>query len=84
VPFLLSGILIAVGLWVRLRTTETPIFAAAVRSQRRASVPFADVWRPQPRIVLLTIGVMSGIFACLTVATVYLTSYATERAGGCA
>jgi MFS family permease len=81
VPFLLSGVLIAVGLWVRLRTTETPVFAAAARTQGRSAIPFADVWRRQPRTVLLTVGVMTGIFACISIGSVYLTNYATSAGG---
>jgi MFS family permease len=81
IPFLLSGVLIAVGLWVRLRTTETPVFAAAARASRRSMIPFAEVWRRQPRTVLLTVGVMTGIFACISIGSVYLTSYATSAGG---
>jgi MFS family permease len=81
VPFLLSGVLIAVGLWVRLRTSETPVFAATTPTERRAAIPFAEVWRRQPRTVLLTVGVMTGIFACISTGSVYLTSYATGTSG---
>ena len=81
VPFLLSGVLIAVGLWVRLRTTETPVFAAAARAERRLVSPFAEVRRRQPRTVLLTFGLMTGMFACGSIGTVYLTSYGTSQLG---
>jgi MFS family permease len=79
VPFLLSGVLIAVGLWIRLRITETPVFAATARAQRRAVSPFAEVWRRQPRTMVLTIGLMTGMFACGSIGTVYLTSYGTSQ-----
>jgi MFS family permease len=83
VPFVLSALLIGVGLWVRLRTTETPVFtaAAAVRTSTPRAVPFLEVWRRQPRTMLLATGLTTGVFASMSIASVYLTSYATSSLG---
>ena len=49
IPFLASASLVAVGLYVRLTITETPIFAAAVEEGReRAKVPAFTVFRDHP------------------------------------
>ncbi|MGD9987527.1 MFS transporter [Pseudonocardia sp.] len=78
IPFLLSGVLIAVGLYVRLHTSETPVFTAAQRKGDTVRAPFVEVWRRQTRTMLLVIGVTSGIFGAMTVGSVYLTTYATK------
>ena len=49
-PFLLSAVLVAIGLYVRVSITETPAFRALVARQQRAEVPLLetirDHWRP--------------------------------------
>ncbi|GAA4883194.1 MFS transporter [Pseudonocardia benzenivorans] len=77
VPFLLSAGLIAVGLYVRLHTSETPVFARARSRGETTRAPFLEVWRRQTRTMLLAIGVTTGIFGAMTVGSVYLTTYAT-------
>src|SRR5687767_14670099 len=45
IPFLASAVLVLVGLWVRLRIAETPVFTAAVNRQARVKVPMVVVLR---------------------------------------
>ncbi len=52
VPFLLSSVLIIVGLFIRLRIEETPIFRRVVAENRVENAPTREVLRRQPlRIV---------------------------------
>ena len=55
IPFLVSAILVVVGVYVRLRVSESPIFIAAQRQDRRVALPivtvFARGWAPMIRIV---------------------------------
>ena len=50
VPFIVSAVLVALGLYVRLKITETPAFRAAIERQERVRVPIATLcssyWRP--------------------------------------
>ncbi len=50
VPFLLSAVLVGVGLWVRLKIAETPAFRAALTRGHITAVPilplFRNHWRP--------------------------------------
>jgi len=50
VPFLLSAVLVAIGLYVRVSLSETPAFRAALARNERVEVPLIDVvvlhWRP--------------------------------------
>lgn len=81
IPFLVSAILIVIGLIVRLTVTESPDFAAL---QRRAAVirtPIVAAVRRHWREILLVAGayLSQGIFAYICVA--YLVSYATTAIG---
>lgn len=57
VPFLLSGVILAYGLWLRSNLPETPTFQRIEASNTKARNPFRDVVRQQPRS-LITIFVM--------------------------
>ncbi len=78
-PFLASAILVALGLWVRLKLTETPAFAAAVEPP--AAVPLAEVLRHHMRATLAgTFGVIA-CFALFYIATAFALGYGTTRLG---
>jgi MFS family permease len=47
-PFLASALLVVVGLWVRLRLGETPVFAAALAAAPPMRVPIAEVAKRYP------------------------------------
>jgi MFS transporter, MHS family, shikimate and dehydroshikimate transport protein len=48
IPFLLSALLIAVGLFVRLTVAETPAFARAKEAEARERMPILEVIRSYP------------------------------------
>jgi MFS family permease len=54
IPFLASLILVAIGLWVRLKVLETPLFAELVEKKAIAKVPVLDVLRRYPKEVVLS------------------------------
>lgn len=56
VAFLISAVLVAIGLYVRLKLFETPAFAAVRESGRQAVVPFIELFRTHPKNVLLGLG----------------------------
>jgi MFS family permease len=53
VPFLLSLVLVAVGLWIRLGIMETPAFSRILRERRVEAVPSLTVLARQPKEVIL-------------------------------
>lgn len=82
VPFVLSGLLVVVGLYIRLSIEETPVFRAEQQAgTERRGLPFVDVLRVQLREVLLAAGLMSVLFAFFYMGTAYLTAYGTDPAG---
>lgn len=76
VPFLASGLLVAVGLYIRLRIAETPVFVKALSRHERVPVPFTEALRHQWREVLLAAGTLTMLFGFFYIGSVYLTSYA--------
>jgi MHS family shikimate/dehydroshikimate transporter-like MFS transporter len=66
IPFLLSAVLVGIGLYVRLKVTESPLFEqeviTAVPDQKKR-LPIVDVLRNNPTSVLLGIGAGLGAFA---------------------
>jgi MFS family permease len=71
-PFLFSLVLVAIGLWVRLRVMETPLFAEVVEKRQVAKVPVAEVIRRHPKEIVL-----SALLRCSEQAPFYIfTSFA--------
>jgi MFS family permease len=54
IPFLISIVMVAVGLWIRLGILETPVFQKILDEDRIERVPVLEVLKRQPREVLLT------------------------------
>ena len=52
-PFLLSVVLLGVGLYIRLRTEETPVFTREVTRTGTSGAPFMEALRKQRREILL-------------------------------
>ena len=78
-PFLVSILLVAVGLYVRLRIAETPVFRRALARHERARVPLGDALRHQWREILLAGGTLTMLFGFFYIGSVYLTSYAGPK-----
>src|ERR1700748_982134 len=60
IPFLLSIIMVGVGLYIRLGVLETPVFAEMVEKERLSSSPVLEVLKRQPKEVLLSAFVRMG------------------------
>ena len=54
VPFYLSLVMVAIGLWIRLGILETPVFSRLVEANRLEQVPVLEVIKRQPKAVILT------------------------------
>lgn len=81
IPFLISFVLVLVGLWVRLTIAETPVFRRVMEKQEQARAPFVDLVRAQWQRLLLGAGVMMIQYALFYTATTYCLSYATTVLG---
>ena len=78
IPFLLSAVLVVIGLRIRITLTESPDFAALQRHSALVRTPIAVAIRWHWRQILLVAGayLSQGVFAYICVA--YLVSYAKE------
>jgi metabolite-proton symporter len=78
VPFYLSGLLIAVGLLIRLRILETPLFAQVQQQNQVAQAPVWEAVRGHGREILLVAGTRVSENACFYLFTAYILTYARE------
>ncbi len=81
VPFLFSGVLVLVGLWVRSYLEETPQFRAVEAEHKRERLPIVDVLRTAMRPVILLIFVQFGATIAYYMFTVYVLVYVTDHLG---
>jgi MFS family permease len=54
VPFVLSIVLIGIGLWIRLGILETPVFRQLVETDTIERAPIIEVIKRQPREIILS------------------------------
>jgi metabolite-proton symporter len=77
VPFVASAVLLVVGYYIRLRIAETPVFQAAVAAQQRSRVPFVELWRRQPGVLILATCSFILAFTVFYTITTFCLSYGT-------
>ncbi len=77
VPFLLSGVLVLVGLWVRLKITESPLFAELAQQGAKAKMPLLEVLRTHPRALLSAFTARIGVDVAFYTFTAYILVYIT-------
>jgi len=78
VPFLVSLVLVGVGLFIRMRIVESPAFKAIKEEQNESSKPIVDAVKQHPRNVLVAMGMRIGENAIFYIFTVFVLSYAEE------
>jgi len=78
IPFLASAVLVIIGLYVRLKITETPVFQAAFTSVARVRVPIFSVFKEQPKALLF--GTLSSLatFVLFYLMAVFALSWGTS------
>lgn len=77
IPFLLSALMLAVGLYIRLSISESPVFLEAQSNTGMTKpIPAFDVLR-RPRSLILACAVGIGPFALTALISTYMISYAT-------
>ncbi|MEQ7125251.1 MFS transporter [Actinopolymorpha sp. B11F2] len=81
VPFLASIVLVAVGMFIRLRISEPPAFQRIVRTRQRARVPLLDVVRQHPKITLLGMGARMSESVTFNVYNAFLVTYTVAVLG---
>ncbi len=81
VAFLLSAVLVGVGLWVRATLAESPEFQALEERQETVRTPIVEVVRTHPRSVLVAMGARFAENVSYYIFTVFVLTYVTEELG---
>jgi metabolite-proton symporter len=77
IPFVLSIILVGVGLWVRLGILETPVFEKLVSEHKVERAPIIEVFKRQPKEIILSALVRMGQQAPFYIFTAFVFAYGT-------
>ncbi|MFG2986339.1 MFS transporter [Streptomyces sp. NPDC048258] len=88
IPFLLSGVLVVIGLWIRVSVSESPLFLEAqakaaeqAAAGAREKPPVVEVFRTNWRGVLTAVGTRLGENISYYILTAFLLVYVTTHLG---
>ncbi|MGZ9830079.1 MFS transporter [Tsukamurella ocularis] len=79
IPFLASAVMVIVGLYVRLKLTETPVFAKAVQDGKKVKAPLGEVLRTAWRPLIIGTFVMVATYTLFYLVTTWIVSYGTGK-----
>lgn len=81
IPFISSALLVWVGLYIRLKITETPDFIRIMNNQERVKIPVISVFTKHGKTVLLGTAGTITTFMLFYIMTVFTLSWATSSLG---
>jgi MFS family permease len=81
VAFLLSGVLVLVGLWIRVAIAESPLFADVEHTGAKARLPLVEVLAQHPRELLIAMGARIGTDVAFYTFTLYILTFITTNLG---
>src|ERR671928_1038431 len=81
VPFLLSFVLVLVGLYVRLRVLETPQFAEVKKTEAVVRQPLVEVLKEHPLEILTSAFVRLSEQAPFYLFVTFVLTYGTDQLG---
>jgi MFS family permease len=79
VPFILSAILIIIGLWIRLGILETPVFSRLVAENKVEAAPVQEVIKRQPGSIVLSALVRLAEQTPFYIFTAFVFAYGTQH-----
>jgi MFS family permease len=79
VPFILSAILIIIGLWIRLGILETPVFSRLVAENKIEKAPALEVLKRQPKPIILSALIRLAEQTPFYIFTAFVFSYGTAH-----
>ena len=80
-PFLASSVLVFLGLYVRLRITETPVFQKALDRGEQEKVPMLAVFRDHSKALMAGTLLCLATFVLFYLMTVFALSWGTSALG---
>ena len=79
VAFFLSGVLVLVGLWIRLTIAESPLFEEVESAGEKARMPLVEVIKRHPRGLLVAMGARLGTDVAFYTFTLYILTFLTTN-----
>jgi MFS family permease len=81
IPFWFSAVLLLIGLWVRLKVIESPLFKQVQATQQVERRPVLDVIKRQPRDILVAAGIRTSEQAPFYIFTSFILAFGTKDLG---
>jgi MFS family permease len=81
IPFLLSAVLVALGLWVRIKVSETPEFQAMIEKGPPPVAPIKETVSGHARALMASTFASVAFFVLFYVSTAFALGYATSTMG---
>lgn len=78
VPFLLSAVMVILGLYVRLKLIETPAFTKVLESKEVAKLPLGRVFKTSWRQLILGTFIMLATYVLFYLMTTFTLTYGTK------
>lgn len=78
-PFLLSAVMVILGLWMRLKLEETPVFQHAVARGQKVQSPAKEAFRTSWRPMILGTAIMISCYTLFYLVTTWVLSYGIGR-----
>ncbi|MCT4704917.1 MHS family MFS transporter [Enterobacteriaceae bacterium H16N7] len=77
VPFILSAVLVIIGLYVRVSLHETPVFAKIAKAGKQVKVPMGTLLSKHMKATVLGTFIMLATYTLFYIMTVYSMTYST-------
>lgn len=82
VPFILSAVLVLVGLYVRISLNESPVFAKVKKEKKQVKVPIGTLLSKHMKATILGTFIMLATYTLFYIMTVYSMTYGTTPVPG--
>ncbi len=79
IPFIVSAVLVGVGLWIRFRVQESPLFEKVVEEKKVERLPLASLFRKEWRSLLLVFCLAAGLQMGTYIFLTYIISYLNNQ-----
>lgn len=81
IPFIASAVLVLIGLYVRLKIEETPVFKVTLDKQQQERMPMAAVCKKHPRMLVLGTLAAMATFVLFYLTSVFSLTWGTSKLG---
>lgn len=81
IPFIIAGLLVPIGLIIRLSVDDAPEFKEAARQNETHKMPILRLFREGWRGLIIGTGAFLGVFSIYYLLTTFVITYATKTLG---